>query len=188
VCGKGIPAALVMTTLRSCMRSEGRRHRSSKELLAAVNGLMGPELQRENSFITCLCLMISEGGDVLNFTRAGHPWLAAAGPGMPATRGVASRGMALGLVPDAEFRAQAEEVRVRLKPGDRFVVYTDGVEEAKDAEGRHYGKERLYARLDASRNLPPSRVIDALLADVRGHTQGHPQYDDMTLLCLEKLG
>jgi PAS domain S-box-containing protein len=187
VCGKGIPAALVMTTLRSYMRSEGRRHASSKDLLAAVNLLMGPELQREKSFITCLCLIISARGDALNFTRAGHPWLAASGPGLPATRGVASRGIALGLAPDAEFRSQTEEIRVGLEPGDRFVVYTDGVEEAKDPEGRHYGKERLYGLLDGSRGLAPSRVVDAVLADVRSHTQDHPQYDDMTLLCLEKL-
>jgi PAS domain S-box-containing protein len=187
VCGKGIPAALVMTTLRSYMRSEGRRHASSRDLLTAVNGLMGPELQREKSFITCLCLVVSARGDALNFARAGHPWLAASGPDIPVTRGVASRGIALGLVSDAEFRDQVDEVRVSLKPGDRFVVYTDGVEEAKDAEGRHYGKERLYSLLEASRGLGPSRVIDAVLADVRAHTQDHPQYDDMTLLCLEKL-
>lgn len=188
VCGKGIPAALVMTALRSCVRAEGRRQESSKELLAAVNGLMGPELQRESSFITCLCLVISARGDALNFTRAGHPWLVASGPDLPVSRGVVSRGMALGLVPDAESRGQTEEVRACLKPGDRFVAYTDGVDEAKDPDGRPYGRERLYSLLQASRNLAPSRLIDAVLADVRRHTRDNPQYDDMTLFCLEKLG
>ena len=187
VCGKGIPAALVMTTLRSCMRAEGRRQESSKDILAAVNSLMGPELQRENSFITCLCLVISARGDALNFTRAGHPWLVASGPDIPVSHGVTSKGMALGLVPDGEFRSQTEEVRVSLKPGDRFVAYTDGVDEAKDAEGRPYGRERLYSLLQAGRNLAPSRLIDAVLADVRSHMQDNPQYDDMTLFCLEKL-
>ena len=75
-----------------------------------------------------------------------------------------------------------------LKPGDRFIAYTDGVDEAKNAEGRPYGKERLYALLQAGRNLAPSRLIEAVLADVRSHTQDNPQYDDMTLFCLEKLG
>jgi PAS domain S-box-containing protein len=187
VCGKGIPAALVMTTLRSCVRAEGRRQESSKELLAAVNSLMGPELQREKSFITCLCLVISARGDSLNFTRAGHPWLVASGSDLPVSRGVASKGIALGLVPDGEFREQTEEVRVGLKPGDRFVAYTDGVDEAKDAVGRHYGKQRLYSLLQAGRNLEPARLIDAVLTDVRSHTQDNPQYDDMTLFCLEKL-
>lgn len=186
VCGKGIPAALVMTTLRSCVRAEGRRQESSKELLAAVNGMMGPELRRESSFITCLCLVVSARGDALNFTRAGHPWLVASGIGEPLCRGVVSRGMALGLVPDGEFRGQVEEVRVDLKPGDRFVAYTDGVDEAKNAEGRPYGRERLYSPLQAGRNLEPSRLIEAVLADVRSHMQGSPQYDDMTLFCLEK--
>jgi PAS domain S-box-containing protein len=188
VCGKGVPAALVMTTLRSCVRAEGRRLASSKELLAAVNGLMGSELQRENSFITCLCLAISARGDSLNFTRAGHPWLVVSGSDLPVSRGMVTQGVALGLVPDEEFRQRAEEVRVDLKPGDRFVAYTDGVDEAKDAEGRPFGRDRLYAFLQAGRNLAPSRLIDAVLAEVRCHTGNNPQYDDMTLFCLEKLG
>jgi PAS domain S-box-containing protein len=186
VCGKGIPAALVMTTLRSCVRAEGRRQESSKDLLTAVNSLMGPELQREKSFITCLCLVISARGDALNFTRAGHPWLVASGPDIPVSRGLVSQGIALGLVPEGEFRDQTEEVRLNLKPGDRFVAYTDGVDEAKDAEGRPFGRERLYALLQAGRNLAPAELIDAVLADVRKHTQDNPQYDDMTLFCLEK--
>lgn len=176
-----------MTTLRSCVRAEGRRQESSKDLLAAVNSLMRSELQREKSFVTCLCLVISSRGEALNFTRAGHPWLVASGPDIPVSRGVASKGIALGLVPDGEFQDQTEEIRVSLKAGDRFVAYTDGVDEAKDAEGRPYGRERLYSLLQASRNLAPPRLIDAVLTDVRGHTQGHPQYDDMTLFCLEKL-
>jgi sigma-B regulation protein RsbU (phosphoserine phosphatase) len=76
---------------------------------------------------------------------------------------------------------------VILKPGDRFVAYTDGVDEAKDAEGKPYGKERLYASLQAGRNLTPPQLIDAVLSDVRSHTRDNPQYDDMTLFCLEKL-
>jgi PAS domain S-box-containing protein len=186
VCGKGIPAALVMTTLRSCVRAEGRRQASSKDLLAAVNLLMGPELQREKSFITCLCLVVSARGDALNFTRAGHPWLVASGPDTPLSSGLASKGIALGLVPDGAFRAETEEVRLSLKPGDRLFAYTDGVDEAKDAEGRPYGRERLYSLLQANRDLPPSRLIEAVLADVRRHTRDNPQYDDMTLFCLEK--
>jgi PAS domain S-box-containing protein len=185
--GKGIPAALVMTTLRSCVRTEGRRQTSSKELLAAVNTLMVAELQQEKSFITCLCLVIQARGNALNFTRAGHSWLVSSGPGLPACRSLASRGIALGLVPDREFREQVEEVQVALEPGARYFAYTDGVDEAKDALGRLYGKKRLYSLIQANRHLPPARLIDAVLADVRSHTQEHPQSDDMTLLCLEKL-
>ena len=57
VCGKGIPAALVMTSLRSIIRTEARSERSSKKLLVSVNNLMGQELQVDNSFITCMVLV-----------------------------------------------------------------------------------------------------------------------------------
>lgn len=188
VCGKGIPAALVKTTLRSCVRAEGRRQGSSREILAAVNSLMGPELRCERSFITCLCLVISSPGDAVNFTRAGHPWMVASGSLRGDTRALVTQGIALGLVPDGEFRARTEEVWADLRPGDRLVAYTDGVDEAKDAEGRPFGRERLYSLLHAGRQLPPSRVIDTVLAEVRKHAGDVPQYDDMTLFCLDKLG
>jgi len=187
VCGKGIPAALVMTSLRSSMRSEGRRKASSRELLMAVNRLMRVELQRERSFITCLCIIISSGGDTLNFSRAGHPQMVAYGSAHHGPDSIAARGIALGMGSADYFDAQLEEVALRLQTGDRFFAYTDGVDEAKDAANRIYGKERLFVTLDRHKELPPIRLIQELLADVRLHVKDQKQSDDMTLLSIKKV-
>lgn len=187
VCGKGIPAALVMTSLRSCIRSEGRRETSSKALLVAVNRMMGPELQREKSFITCLCILLSGKGDGLNFSRAGHPRLVVSASDRSAPQGIASRGLALGLVDGDAFEDSLEEVALALHPGDKFFAYTDGVDEAKDEMERPYGKSRLFGMLERHRDRAPSRLIEEVLADVRSHVKDSRQYDDMTLFCLQKL-
>jgi PAS domain S-box-containing protein len=187
VCGKGIPAALVMTSLRSCKRSEGRRKVSSRELLSAVNRLMHVELQREKSFITCLCIIISNSGDVLNFSRAGHPQLVAYGNARTGPEALAAKGIALGMGTSDDFSARLEEVSIRLQPGDRFFAYTDGLDEAMDADKRIYGKERLFQILDRKKDQPPDRLIQDVLADVRRHVKDQKQSDDMTLLSFEKI-
>jgi len=77
---------------------------------------------------------------------------------------------------------------VSLEPGDRLVLYTDGVTEAANPRGELYGEERLY-ELVAS--LPPSltceQVTDRILAGVRAHLDGRDAGDDITLMVVRVL-
>jgi PAS domain S-box-containing protein len=187
VCGKGIPAAMVMTSLRSCMRSEGMRQASPRELLISVNRLMSQELEREMSFITCLCLIVSKDGTSLKVSRAGHPNLVAFGGSDGRPGSIHSKGIALGMSTEADFALRLEEVTLALHPGDRFFAFTDGVDEAMDANLKPYGKERLFRILEQRGGQSPMAVIQGVLADVRRHAKGYQQFDDMTLLSLEKL-
>ncbi len=187
VCGKGIPAAMVMTSLRSCMRSEGRRATSSRDLLIAVNRLMCEELEREMSFITCLCLIVSRDGDSFNMSRAGHPNLVSFGGATGHPGSIHSKGIALGMSTEADFAVRLEEVTLPLNAGDRFFAFTDGVDEAMDSDLRPYGKERLFRVLETRGRQPPTGLIKDVLADVRRHSKDHQQFDDMTLFSLEKI-
>ncbi|GEM_PF-5955200 len=187
VCGKGIPAAMVMTSLRSCMRSEGMRQASPRELLISVNHLMREELEREMSFITCLCLIVSKDGNSLKVSRAGHPNLVSFGGVTGHPGSIHSKGIALGMSTEKEFDSRLEEVTLALHPGDRFFAFTDGVDEAMDANLKPYGKERLFRILEQRGGQTPMAVIQGVLADVRRHAKGHQQFDDMTLLSLEKI-
>jgi PAS domain S-box-containing protein len=187
VCGKGIPAAMVMTSLRSCIRSEGMRQTSPRELLISVNRLMCKELEREMSFITCLCIIVSRDGSGLKLSRAGHPNLVAFGNASNGPGSIKSNGIALGMSTEADFATRLEEVTVALHPGDRFFAFTDGVDEAMDTNLKPYGKERLFRVLEQRAGQSPMAVIQGVLADVRKHAKGHQQFDDMTLLSLEKL-
>lgn len=188
VCGKGIPAAMVMTSLRSCMRSEGRRLSSSRDLLIAVNRLMSKELEREMSFITCLCIVVDKDGRSLNFSRAGHPGLVAFGKDLAHPGTLSPKGIALGMSTEKDFADRLESVTLSLSRGDRFFAFTDGVDEALDPNRNPYGKERLYRVLEERRDQPPAEVIRGVLADVRTHARDVAQFDDMTMLSLEKIG
>jgi sigma-B regulation protein RsbU (phosphoserine phosphatase) len=83
--------------------------------------------------------------------------------------------LALGVLPDPLF----EQVTVDLSPGDSFLLYTDGLVEAKNGLGEEYGFERLHA---AVAHAPDEAMLDHLLRDLIHFTGTTTQYDDLTLV------
>ena len=71
-----------------------------------------------------------------------------------------------------------------MEPGDRLLLYTDGVVEAHDKNNALYGDERLQKVLDLSRDLPGEEVLDRIFADVNKYATGVPQFDDITMVIL----
>jgi serine phosphatase RsbU (regulator of sigma subunit) len=155
--------------------------------LTTVNRLLNDELQREKSFITCLCIILSKDGEKLNFSRAGHQPLMTYGRTDQAPRPLPSKGVALGMSTGDYFSSRLEEVTVPLRPGDKFFAFTDGVDEAMNSDQQPYGKERLFKVLEKNQNQSPGKLVQEVLADVRLHVHGHKQYDDMTMIALEKV-
>ncbi len=186
VCGKGVPAALVMTSLRSAIRAEGRRISSSKKLLHAVNLLLGPDLEREHSFITCMVIVIHKDSHSMNFCRAGHPLLLSFNLSPQVPIPIPSEGLAIGLLPGKSFESVLEEVEVPLKSGDRFLAYTDGLDEAMNSQKETYGIKRLIASLNKTKDSHPDQLIDNVLKDVNKFVDGQRQFDDLTVLAFEK--
>jgi PAS domain S-box-containing protein len=186
VCGKGIPAALIMTSLRSCVRIEAKKSSSSKGILCAVNEFIGPELQRDNSFITCMCLVLSQETGSLNIARAGHPMLLKYNQDTPKPQKVLSKGIAMGMVLGKQFKDSLEEVTIVPKVGDKFVAHTDGVDEAMKEDKEIYGIPRLLDVLEASTDADPEETDENVLSDIQSFTEGHRQTDDLTLFVLEK--
>jgi len=186
VCGKGIPAALVMTSLRSTIRTVGKDSRSSKKLLSEVNGFLGQELQSDNSFITCMCIIINKDGSSMNFSRAGHPNLVAYNSTDNKPAPIPSKGVAVGMIVGDHFVEMLEEVTIPLNKGDRFVAYTDGLDEAMDTEKNFYGLPKLITLLEQSRSENPAEIIKIILADIKVFVKGQKAFDDLTLLAIEK--
>jgi PAS domain S-box-containing protein len=185
VCGKGIPAALLMTMLRSTFRVEGRDETSAKQLLCAVNDFMTLNLD-DRSFVTALCLIIKADGSSMSYARAGHPMLlrlsSTGEPPLP----VITNGLALGLVSDAaKFKAMMDEVNVDLKKGDRFLIYTDGLIDAANPERNSYGIQRVNDVLARDRDSDADGMIAVLMDDIKKFTRGAAYHDDLTILALQ---
>jgi serine phosphatase RsbU (regulator of sigma subunit) len=69
--------------------------------------------------------------------------------------------------------------------GDRLVLYTDGLSEARDSQGAEYGESRLQSLLSQSRQLPANALIQKVLNDLRQYSSGRPTSDDLTLMAIE---
>jgi sigma-B regulation protein RsbU (phosphoserine phosphatase) len=185
VCGKGIPAALLMTMLRSTFRVEGRNETSAKRLLCAVNDFMTLNLD-DRSFVTALCLIIKANGSSMSYARAGHPMLLKLNGNGESPLPIATNGLALGLVSDGpKFITMMDEVTVDLKKGDRFLIYTDGLIDANNPERNSYGIQRLNEVLSRTRESDADSIITLLMDDIKKFTRGAPYHDDLTILALQ---
>jgi len=182
VCGKGIPAALFMTTMRSAFRILAETETSARELLCSVNSFMAQNID-ERSFVTALCLVIAVDGSSMTYARAGHPLLIKIGGESGVPENVPCSGIALGLMDDAGlFAEMIQEKRIVLESGDRYLLYTDGLVEASDTEKNAYGSGRLNALLAAERDADPENLVTTIIDDIKAFSGGAPDYDDLTLL------
>ena len=77
---------------------------------------------------------------------------------------------------------------IRLEPGDRIFQYTDGVTEATDGENELYGMERLGGILGRNSDMVPEKLLSAVKEDIDAFVGEAPQFDDITMLCLEYRG
>jgi serine phosphatase RsbU (regulator of sigma subunit) len=182
VSGKGVPAALLSSMLQASLRTQAGGTASPAAMMGIINTLA---CQRDTTgqFATFFLASIHEPSMTLRFTNAGHnfPVLVRAG----SERMLLETG---GLIVGMREHVGYEEGTLVLEPGDRLVLYTDGVTEAENAAGEMYGEERLYALLDAvPAAASAEETVDRVLAGVRGFLAGTEAGDDITVMALRVL-
>jgi serine phosphatase RsbU (regulator of sigma subunit) len=180
VSDKGMPAALYMALTRSLLRAEARRARSPGDVLIGVNQLL-LELGEPGLYVTIFYGIIDCTTHMLTYARAGHdrPLLLRAG----SVEHLTGDGAALGLLDGSEFKLVEEQVY--LLPGDRLVLFTDGMLDAQSPAQEMFGCERLRALLIALTGLAPDPFCRAVFASLADYRAGADPYDDMALLVME---
>ncbi len=195
VSDKGMPAALYMAQVHSLIRAEARRQRMAgapvgsggagsppppEEVLHTVHRLL-QELGRSSKFITVFYGVVDTASRRLTYVRAGHdlPILLRAGE----VHQLRGEGLPLGF-PDMDELYLSQET-IDLQPGDRLVLYTDGLTDAISPDGRAFGRERLIAQLRARAGVATADLCDALFAELAAHQGTADQFDDMTMLAVE---
>jgi len=181
VSDKGMPAALYMALTRSLLRAEARRQQSPKVVLSNVNQLL-LELGDGKTFVTLFYGLVDCNSRRMTYSRAGHdrPLLLREGAG----QSLGGDGTPLGILED-EFRLTEEEIL--LLPGDRLVMYTDGLIDVSTKDGTLFSLEGWMALLQACAAQPLERMGDALFKSLLDYQGEAEQYDDMTLLVMEVL-
>lgn len=176
VSGKGIPAALLVSTVHACIHLLVEAGTNDLPgLVARVNRHLA-RFSSTRKFVTLFFAVYDPSDGSLRYVNAGH------NPGILLRRDGVEL-LPSGGVPIGMFEtAKQVESRVALAPGDLVVLYSDGITEAADAKDEEFGMERLIALLEAGRDLPPSALKDRIFAAVESFTRGVAQYDDQTVL------
>lgn len=180
VSGKGVPAALFMVIGKTLIKDHTLPGRDLGEVFSAVNNMLC-EANSEGLFITAFEGVLDLVTGEFRFVNAGHE--------MPCIcRGDGDfepykirPGFVLAGMEGIRYRAGS----VTLSPGDKIFQYTDGVTEATDAEERLYGMDRLVKALNRVKGEAPAEILRAVKKDIDAFVGQAPQFDDITMLCLE---
>jgi serine phosphatase RsbU (regulator of sigma subunit)/anti-sigma regulatory factor (Ser/Thr protein kinase) len=180
VMGKGVPAAMFATIMRSLLRALVGRTRRPAALLKRLNELLYEELSSVGMFITVQLVLVDIERREAVAASAGHcPVIVASGGTLEPLR---IAGTPLGVLPNSTYREQSAE----LAGPAGLVLYTDGVTEALNAEGEMFGQDRLlqWLRQNMSKVDNASTLRDALAAELERFGAAQPLRDDQAFVIL----
>jgi serine phosphatase RsbU (regulator of sigma subunit) len=178
--GKGVPAALVMSTTCGMLRLAAQSSSSPGEMLQRVNETLFPYIP-SNMFVTCFYCILDPKSGTLSYANAGHdlPYLHRDG----AAEELRATGMPLGLMPGMRY----EEKETILEAGEAALLYSDGLVEAHDPKGEMFGFPRLRALVAEHADQEERPLGDFLMEELYTFVgEGWEQEDDITLLTLRR--
>jgi serine phosphatase RsbU (regulator of sigma subunit)/predicted ester cyclase len=177
--GKGVPAALVMSTTCGMLRLGAQSYSSPGVMLQRVNEALVEDVP-SSTFVTCFYAILDPESGHLSYANAGHdlPYLRRRGGDCEELR---ARGMPLGLMPGMGY----EEKEISLEAGEAALFYSDGLVEAHDPGGEMFGFARL--RELVAEHSEERSLEEALLEELYSFVgEGWEQEDDITLLTLRR--
>jgi sigma-B regulation protein RsbU (phosphoserine phosphatase) len=174
VIGKGVPAALLMSNVQAAVHALAGEMLPTGELCRRINRIVAANVGN-GKFITFFYGVL-DSARRFSYTNAGH-----CEPILVRQNGECVRvnhgGVVLGVFPDWEYR----EEHVQLEPGDRLVLFTDGITEIANAADEEFGEERLMELLRAHRALGAEAMQKRVMAAIAEFSGGNFQ-DDATLI------
>ena len=178
VVGKGMPAALLMSTLSSEVRHHVRTEPDPAEVVRRLNRHFY-DAEILDSFITFLLILVDAPAHRITVVNAGHPapFVRRASGAIEAI-GEDEAGPPLGVVREHAY----EPTWTDLGPGDVVVLFTDGVTDAIDGKHKAFGVEAIRRTLSRA-PADATDVGEAILKAVRLHAAGRPQVDDIAMVC-----
>ena len=185
VMGHGVRSALVVSMIRGLLEKQRRSAADPSLFLRGLNRGLHSILDRAKvtMFATAFYAVVDLAAGTVRCACAGHPAAilsCADGPRLLAHERH-ERGPGLGLLPAAEFPT----VETELRDGERLLIFTDGLIEAEDRDGRPFHEERLVATLQQHCDKPLQGMMDAIIQAVLRHAENHQFLDDVCLLAAE---
>ena len=183
VSGKGIPAAMFMMTAKTLIKNRTLAGGTPSEILADVNEQLCEGNDAELFVTVWLAILDLRTGKGLA-ANAGHEHPALRRAGGSYELVVYRHSPAVATMEGLRFK----EHEFELHPGDSLFVYTDGVAEATDANNELFGTDRMLAALNRDSASSPETLLKTVRAEIDAFVDEAPQFDDITMLCIQYSG
>jgi len=172
VSGHGVPAALIASMVKLAATSQRSHADDPAQLLTGMNAALCGNTQ--NQFVTAAYVHLDSEAGELRYSAAGHPPMLLLRNGKAS--GIEENGLMLAAFDFAAYTNAAQP----LRPGDRLLLYTDGIVEAANAAGDFFGTDALMAEMQKTARLSPCEAADSIVASIRRWSA--TQDDDWTVL------
>jgi len=181
VTGKSVSGALVMSASRSVFRMLSEEQMGVGEIMMRANRRTKKDI-KSGMFVALLYAVLNANDKSLSLCSAGQTqpiyWSSETGD----SRLIETKGdtFPLGILEDAEY----EETRLKLAPGDKVVLYTDGIVEAMSEQEEMFGFDRLLEVVRGAREITADALLKKILYEVNAFAGGAAQHDDLTIIVI----
>jgi len=182
VSGHGIPAALLMATVRAFLKSRVTQPGSAAEIITDVNRLVTHDTGDTGQFMTLFYASLDTGRKELRWVRAGHDPAFLYNPAAASFKELGGRGMAIGVDSRYSYR---EGGTITLSADQILLIGTDGLWETRDEAGEMFGKDRLEAVLRENAKASADRILESIIQCVQKFCGAAKQEDDITLAVIK---
>ena len=180
VSGKGITAAIVMSSVATAFNIFTRTDPAPADLLRELNATLAPKTA-PTKFVTLVAGVLDPATGTIVFANAGHvPPLVVSATGVQTLK---KTDLVVGLFPNAKYENQT----IQLQAGDALVLFTDGVTEAENDKEEQLGLTTVAEKLDKFHRADASRILAAIDEHVLAFAGNTPAGDDVTMLAVTRL-
>lgn len=181
VSGKGAPAAIYAALVSGILRSHAPIEPSPSEMLSAVN-LSLAERRVEAQFVSIIYAVWDDEHRTLTVSNSGLPRPIFVHGGKNEV--IEATGLPLGLFDEAEY----DELHFKMKPGDLFVFFSDGILDARNRQGELFGRGRVERIIAENGGSTVAQLVDTIFKAVADHSAGVETFDDQTVVAIRVRG
>lgn len=182
VSGKGVPAALFMMVSKVILQSCAMLGQSSADILNKANEAICSN-NETNMFVTVWVGILEISTGTITAANAGHEYPAVMKDGeFSLLKG--KHGLVIGGMEGVVYK----DYKIKLEPGDKLFLYTDGVTDAADKDFNMFGTDRMLAVLNENKHANSTETLNRMKEAIAAFSNGAARFDDITMLCIEYKG
>lgn len=182
VTGHGVPAAMIASMMQMAYSFSKMKHTEPSEILSEINSILS--IYPHELYLTACCILVQIAQRRMRYSNAGHPSVLVYRRAEKRLLNYTVFGRPIGMFEESEYST----IEIELKPGDRIIMHTDGIPEARNPFHENFGDERFHALICDNIGLSPDEFADRVVRSVYDWTKISPDRglkDDVTLIVFD---